>query len=97
MAPRLRSTTIKSTTTAKKSQESPGDNSYAITPSDGVEIGEFLPRALYVGVGGDISLQLEGDDADTVFVAVPSGSFLPLKVRIVNATGTTASSLVAIY
>ena len=87
----------KSTSTAKKSQESPADTSYAVTPHDSNPIGEYQCRALYVGVGGDLNVQLEGDDSPTLFVSVPSGSILPIKADIVYATSTTAASIVALF
>lgn len=62
-------------------------------------------RGLYVGSGGDISVEMAGDnlrgggmaDATVVFVAVQSGTILPISVTRVNSTGTTASNLVALW
>jgi hypothetical protein len=88
---------MKSTTTARQTQESPANSSYTVTPADGVEIGDFLPRALYVGTGGNISMQLEGDPSVRLFVGVPSGAILPVKPRIIASTGTTASDILALY
>mgnify|MGYP003638289847 CR=1 FL=1 len=88
---------MKSTNVARKSQESPADTSYAVTPHDTNEIGDFVPRAIYVGTGGNINMMLEGDEVANVFVGVPSGSLLPLKARIILATSTTASDIVAVF
>ncbi len=86
-----------STTTSKKSQESPADNSYAVTPHDTNEVWAYLPRAIYVGGAGDINMMLEGDEQPTLFVSVPAGAILPLKARVIMATGTTATSIVALF
>ena len=88
---------MRQTSTARQTQESPARNSYAVTPHDSDPVGDFLPRALYVGVGGDITMALEGDDATLLFRNVPSGSVLPVKPRLIAATGTTATALVALY
>tara|TARA_R110000782_G_scaffold54580_2_gene115337 strand:- start:116 stop:382 length:267 start_codon:yes stop_codon:yes gene_type:complete len=88
---------MKSTNVARKSQESPADTSYAVTPHDTNEIGDFVPRAIYVGTGGNINMMLEGDDSATLFTNVPDGSLLPFKARIILATSTTASSIVAVF
>lgn len=54
------------------------------------------PRALYVGVTGNVSL-VASDGSVATFVAVPGGTVLPVRFKRVNSSGTTASSLVAIY
>lgn len=57
---------------------------------------ELLTTALYVGIGGDLVAVFDGG-ATQLFTAVPSGVFLPLAVRRINATGTTADAIVACY
>ena len=88
---------MKATTTAKQTQESPADSSYAVTPHDTNEIGTFLPRAIYTGSGGAIAMMLEGDIAAITWTDVPAGAILPLKARIILATGTTATGIIALY
>jgi len=57
-------------------------------------------KALYVGTAGDITLVTAGDlsvaGTPVLFKAVPVGT-LPVQVRRVLATGTTATDLVALY
>lgn len=55
-----------------------------------------LPRALYVGTGGDLAVTMP-DDAVVTFKNVPSGSFFPVRVAAVKKTGTTATDLLALY
>lgn len=68
----------------------------AVTPSNTVDL-VFFSRALYVGVTGDVSVIMAGDGATVVFPAVPAGTVLPIRVSRVRATGTTASSIVAVW
>lgn len=68
----------------------------AITPSDADTFSE--PVSVYVGVAGNVAvIPGNGVGGSVTFVGVPAGSVLPCQVRTVLATGTTASSLVAIY
>ena len=88
---------MQTTSTAKQTQESPATSSYSVTPHDTNEIGPYVPRAIYVGVGGDIAMELEGDETSIVWVGVPTGALLPVKARIILATGTTATNIIALY
>lgn len=65
-----------------------------VTPNDGADLSEYY-RALYIGVGGDLTCQMN-DDTQVTFVAVPAGSVLPVRVKRVLATGTTADSIVGL-
>jgi hypothetical protein len=67
----------------------------AITPSDTVNMAAGC-RGIYVGGAGNLSLVGE-DNTATVFTAVPVGTFMPCGVRRVNAAGTSATLLVALY
>ena len=53
-------------------------------------------EAFYIGVGGDISLDLASSGANIVFKNVASGQLLPIRAATVNATGTTATNIVAL-
>ena len=65
--------------------------------------------ALYVGTGGDVAVVMSGvldisggstnlstNDVDVIFKNVPSGTFLPIAVDFLCATGTTASDILKI-
>ena len=58
-------------------------------------------QALYVGVGGNISVIMKNIDGTAgnavVFKNAVEGTFLPVIVDYVLATGTTATDLVAVY
>lgn len=67
-----------------------------VTPDDDADLDE-VTNALYVGDGGKDIAVILADDADPVTLkAVPAG-VLPVRVRRVKATGTTSTSVVALY
>ena len=52
-------------------------------------------RAIYVGVGGDITLTMGG--TDVLYKNAVSGSILPVQATQVKSTNTTATNLIALY
>lgn len=67
----------------------------AVTPSDSTV---FDPTfGVYVGGAGNVAADLKDEGKNVVFTAVPAGTFLPLQVTRIYATGTTATSIVALY
>jgi hypothetical protein len=73
---------------------SPSRSAFAVTPHDSNPLAR-LPKALYVGTGGQITLRCIDDTTDVVFKNVPSGSLVHARAAYVRATGTTAADLVA--
>lgn len=67
-----------------------------ITPSDTIDIPEGLTHGVWVGGVGNIVFVLE-DNSTVTLTAVPAGTFLPVKVRRINNTLTTATLMVAMY
>jgi len=51
---------------------------------------------LYIGVTGDVKVKTVAGN-DVVFTGVPAGSFMPVQVTQVFATGTTATNIVALW
>ena len=68
----------------------------AVTPSDSTDLTYSTCRAIYVGGDGNISL-VDGNAATIVFTGVTAGSILPVQKARINATGTTATSIIALY
>jgi hypothetical protein len=66
----------------------------AVTPSDTNDLA-FTTRAIYVGATGTLTVILSGGGT-VEFAAVPAGTWLWLAATRVNATGTSASSIVAL-
>lgn len=66
-----------------------------VTPSDTADL-SLTSRALYVGKGGNLTVRMSSGN-DFSFTGISSGSFLPIRVKQVRATGTTASAIVALF
>lgn len=68
---------------------------FAITPDDDADLSQ-VPRAIYVGGGGDVAVQGQLDDEAVTFKGVPTGTILVIAPARVLDTGTTATDLVAL-
>ena len=75
----------------------------AVTPSDTRDIpsvstatGKNLGCVLYVGTAGDIRVLTVGGDTVT-FVGINTGAFIPVQVKRVYSTGTSASNILALW
>lgn len=73
----------------------PARNCFAITPNDNAAL-PFLPKAIYVGVGGNLVARAIDSGSDVTFTNVTSGSLLDIRLTSVRATGTTASNLIGL-
>lgn len=71
-------------------------NAAAITPSDTTDLTNPA-RSIYVGGGGDLTVNMAGTGTSIVFKAVPVGTLLQGQFARVKATGTTATNLVEFY
>jgi hypothetical protein len=79
---------------------SPRRGAFAITPADGSDLSKKA-YGLYVGGAGDVAVHMVNEDAgeeDTsvVFAGCPAGMILPIIVRRVLSTGTTATNLIGL-
>lgn len=63
----------------------------AVTPNDDYEFA-VVNRAIYVGVAGNIRVRTYGGDVVTL-VGIPAGALLPLTVKTIYSTGTTATDI----
>jgi hypothetical protein len=77
--------------------QSPVRSSFAITPSDTAELPN-VTRAIYIGSAGNLTARLADDTAAVTFNGLPAGSMLPIRVRQIFASETTAGMvLVGFY
>jgi len=53
-------------------------------------------RAIYVGVGGDISMKINGGTT-LEFKNAQAGSIIPVNATLVTAANTTATNLIALW
>lgn len=68
----------------------------AVTTSDTVDLPDNATRGLYVGATGTVKVDMVGGGTVT-FVGVPAGAVLPIQARRVYATGTTATTILALW
>lgn len=73
----------------------PARNAAAVTPSDAAELAN-VSRALYVGGAGNIAVVMASGD-EVTFTGVTAGSVLPIQVKQVKATSTTATTILNLY
>lgn len=70
------------------------DAALTVTPSDANTFAG--PVAIYVGGAGNVTVTPANGNTDVVVVA-NAGTIIPFRVLAVKATGTTATSMLAIY
>lgn len=77
-----------------------GTEGATVTASDTIDSTTKLHSSvLYVGTGGTVKVLLTGKTTvgeALIFANVPDGSFLPVTVDYVLATGTTASDIISL-
>lgn len=67
----------------------------AVTPHNSTNLPAGV-RGVYVGTGGNM-VAVDLDDNAVTFSNIVGGTLLPLQVKRVNSTNTTASDIVALY
>ncbi len=67
---------------------------FAVTPDDDAEI-TTLHKGLWIGDAGTLRVRM-WEDGIVEFKGLVAGYLLPIRVRKVFATGTTASDIVAV-
>lgn len=74
----------------------PADSAVVITPDDNTDLVNNT-KSIYVGGTGNLSVVMLGDGSTVLFSGIPAGAILPIQVKRIRATGTTASLIVALY
>lgn len=74
--------------------DGPASNAAAVTPNDSADL-TIATRALWVGVAGDVTVDLIGGQTAVTFKNVQG--LLPVRVTRVDDTGTTATDIVALW
>jgi hypothetical protein len=75
--------------------DSSANRAFAITPHNENQLA-FVTRGLYVGGAGNVRVITAGGDTVT-FASVPAGTILPVRVRVVLSTSTTATNILGLY
>lgn len=66
----------------------------AIVPNDAVDLAN-VTRGIYVGGAGNLKVDMV--DGTVTFIGIPAGAVLPVRVKRIYVTGTTATNLVALW
>jgi hypothetical protein len=67
---------------------------FAIVPHD-INALPMVPKGIYVGTGGDVTLRGKDSGADVTYRNLPDASYIAVRATHVRATGTTATNLIA--
>ena len=73
----------------------PALNGFAVTPSDSADLAN-VARGVYVGATGNLRVTTINGDVVT-FTALAAGVIHPISARRIHSTGTTATSIIAVY
>ncbi len=73
----------------------PARSAFPVTPNDVTAL-PSLPKAIYVGIGGNIVLRGVDSTQDVILYNVANGSILDIRAKFIRATGTTAMNLVGL-
>jgi hypothetical protein len=73
----------------------PAARAVAVTPNDSADLASYT-RALYIGVSGNLVVDMVDQGSPITFTAVPVG-ILPIRVKRVRSTSTTATNIVALW
>jgi hypothetical protein len=88
--------TLDPTNLATDAKQSAAASAAAVTPSDSVDLANAATKGVYVGVSGDVKIDLVTGGTAIVFKAAPVG-LLRVQAKRVYATGSTATNMVALY
>jgi hypothetical protein len=72
----------------------PATNAVGVSPHDTNDL-TYTTRAIYVGGAGNLTVTIGG--TNVTLSGVTAGTMLPIRATKVLATGTTATSIVALW
>lgn len=72
----------------------PARNAFVVTPDNSNDL-KAPTRAVWVGGAGTLTVDMLNGDT-CLFSGIPAGTFLPIQVKRIRATGTTATLIVAL-
>jgi hypothetical protein len=80
-------------------ETAPAGYAWVVTPSDSVEFVKHT-RALLIGGAGNVAVQMfdpaTAKLANVTLTGLTAGQVIPVRTKLVLATGTTATSIVAL-
>ena len=83
-----------SSSSSRNDPSTPARRCNAIVPHDTNKL-DPLPKGIYVGTGGDVTIRAIDSDLDVTYRNLPDASYIAVQAAYVRATGTTAANLIA--
>lgn len=80
----------------RKSLDAPADRAVAVTPDNSNDLADPT-RGIWVGGAGNLNVDMLGDGSTVLFSGIQAGTLLPIRVRRIRSTNTTATLIVALY
>lgn len=75
---------------------SPTTKAFAVVPHDTTELAS-VPTQVHVGGVGDVSMIMKDDTVAVILLAVPAGTTLNMRPKIIKSSGTSATNIIALY
>ena len=72
----------------------PAAGAMEVTPNDELNLSKYA-KTVYIGGDGDLRITTVDDDVVT-FTGMKGGSYLPVRVKRIWSTGTTATGIIAL-
>lgn len=66
---------------------------FSVIPHDTAPL-PLIPKGLYIGMGGDVTLRGVDGKEDVVYRNLPDASYIAVRALHVRASGTTATAIV---
>lgn len=77
--------------------QTPDYDGYPVTPADATVLGNGITRGLFVTGTGNVAVTLADGTTTAVLTGVPANTLIPISVKIVASTSTTATGIYALY
>lgn len=75
----------------------PARNAFVVTPADGADlVGNSCTRGVWVGGAGNLNVDM-ANGSTVLFSGIPAGTFIPIQVKRIRSTSTTATLIVALF
>lgn len=74
----------------------PAMGAAVVTPNDSTDLTVSPTRSLWIGGAGNVNVDM-ADGTTVLFSGISAGTLLPVQVKRVRATSTTATLIVALY
>lgn len=74
----------------------PSNEAYAVVPHASDALPNGVPKALWIGTAGNLTVKLPDSETDVIYKNIPAGTWMPIRPTHVRAT-STAADIIANY